>query len=435
MWRPWCDDSAAEIEEDNDFKNKRVHLPRKAKELVLNVYNTLQEDGDKYPLKKTAHLTKVPITTVQKIIKNGVYVRKTRKDTGQRRTLFDFDLDVIRRTVYSMYEENILPTLKTVHQRLNDNNTGVNCSISTLRNALKSMGFTYKKVDKRRVLMESYRLRQWRHKYLLTIKKFREEQRPITYLDETWYDTYETESKGWTNGSEQCTVSVPASRGKRLIILNAGSENGWVDNCSFLSAKNIRHCNVDYHDNMNAEVFEKWFTEKLLPNLPANNVIVMDNASYHSRQINKVPTQNNTKAEIIEYLYKNDIYFEESYNKAQLLEVVKSKPVDKIYYCDTAAENLGHSVLRLPPYYCIFNPIELIWSQLKNGIRKHNTAPTVSHKVIETINSEINKITAENWKNCVRHVIEIENQYQFVNNSTSELIITVNTGEIGRAHV
>ena len=38
---------------------------------------------------------------------------------------------------------------------------------------------------------------------------------------------------------------------------------------------------ADYHQEMNAENFERWFKEKLLPALPANCLIVMDNASYH----------------------------------------------------------------------------------------------------------------------------------------------------------
>ena len=32
---------------------------------------------------------------------------------------------------------------------------------------------------------------------------------------------------------------------------------------------------------MNATNFENWFQEKLLPALPANILIMMDNASYH----------------------------------------------------------------------------------------------------------------------------------------------------------
>ena len=41
---------------------------------------------------------------------------------------------------------------------------------------------------------------------------------------------------------------------------------------------------TDCHEEMNAKVFEEWF-QKVLQLLPDNAVIVMDNASYHSRKV------------------------------------------------------------------------------------------------------------------------------------------------------
>ena len=37
----------------------------------------------------------------------------------------------------------------------------------------------------------------------------------------------------------------------------------------------------DYHGQMNADQFQKWFSKMLLPNIPPNSIIIMDNASYH----------------------------------------------------------------------------------------------------------------------------------------------------------
>ena len=30
----------------------------------------------------------------------------------------------------------------------------------------------------------------------------------------------------------------------------------------------------------------------------------------------------------------------------------------------------GYSVLRLTPYHCVFNPIEMVWSKLKHHARR-----------------------------------------------------------------
>ena len=51
----------------------------------------------------------------------------------------------------------------------------------------------------------------------------------------------------------------------------------------------------DYHDEMTADHFEEWFATKLLPNVPANSLIIMDNATYHSRRSDPVPVKSRTK--------------------------------------------------------------------------------------------------------------------------------------------
>lgn len=47
----------------------------------------------------------------------------------------------------------------------------------------------------------------------------------------------------------------------------------------------------DYHEAMSHESFREWFDDKLLPNIPEKPVTVMDNAPYHSKVLNKAPTQ------------------------------------------------------------------------------------------------------------------------------------------------
>ena len=153
-----------------------------------------------------------------------------------------------------------------------------------MKNFIRKLAFHYTKLDKRHALKESQRISEWRYKYLQQIKRFRDENRSIVNLEETWYYSLDTVNKGWVDQSNNCFLNVPASRGCRIIILHAGSTEGWIDNCLYSSAKNIKDAKVDYHDQMTGEVFYTWFSYNLLPNLPPNSVIVMDNASYHSVQ-------------------------------------------------------------------------------------------------------------------------------------------------------
>ncbi|KAJ3663543.1 hypothetical protein Zmor_007796 [Zophobas morio] len=112
------------------------------------------------------------------------------------------------------------------------------------------------------------------------------------------------------------------------------------------------------------------------------------------------------------FLTEHDLYFEENYTKTQLLEVLHTRKFEKQYKIDAIARDRGFRVIRLPPYHCIFNPIELIWSQMKNNIRRNNTAPKFSSATIGIIREEASKITAEMWANCVRHSTKEEDQYR-----------------------
>lgn len=64
------------------------------------------------------------------------------------------------------------------------------------------------------------------------------------------------QKRGWVDNSEKCVMETPPSRGKRIIVLNAGTKDGWVPGCLLLSVKNIKSTAADYHQDMNHELFE-----------------------------------------------------------------------------------------------------------------------------------------------------------------------------------
>lgn len=348
--------------------------------------------------------------------------RKIRKDRGNLKILKPEHTQLVRQSIYHMYSQNEVPTLRNVLDIIR-NEYSINSSPETLRKFLLSIGFNFKLINKRAKIMESQRIRSWRIKYLENIKLYREEGKSIYYLDETWYDTHDFVKRGWVD--DNCVLDVPPSRGKRLLILHCGSADGWVDNALLLSAKNIKDCSLDYHQDMTADLFENWFEFTLIPQLPPGSVIVLDNASYHSRLKDKVPTSANNKEEIKDFLTKQELYFEDFYTKKQLLEVLKTKTFPKSYVIEHLAEKFGHTILRLPPYHCIFNPIELIWAQLKQKIRKNNK--NLKFEIIPLIKDQVNLISPEHWKNSVKHCIEQENQYRKFWNNVQPLIINLDS--------
>lgn len=138
----------------------------------------------------------------------------------------------------------------------------------------------------------------WRRMYLDNIKQYREEGRHVYFLDETWVNAGDCTSKTWVDTTITCHrdaflkglstgTNNPSGKGKRLIVLHIGSEDGFLSGglLCFKSKKN----SSDYHDEMNGYTFCEWM-EGVLPRLQPKSVIVMDNASYHSVKIDKAPT-------------------------------------------------------------------------------------------------------------------------------------------------
>ncbi|MEB3702284.1 IS630 family transposase [Candidatus Bealeia paramacronuclearis] len=80
-----------------------------------------------------------------------------------------------------------------------------------------------------------------------------------------------------------------------------------------------------FSTNINTEIFTAWVTQDLLPKLPPNTVIVMDNAAFHKNQ----------------HMQEN-------------------------------IRNAGHILEYLPPYSLDLNPIEHKWAQSKSIRKRHH---------------------------------------------------------------
>lgn len=191
-------------------------------------------------------------------------------------------------------------------------------------------------------------------------------------------------------------------KGKRLIICHIGSEDGFLPDAlwAFESKKT-----GDYHEEMDGVSFENWFS-KILPNLEENSVVVLDNASYHTRKLEKIPTMATRKAGIQEWLTSKNIDFDETMVKAELLQIVKEhKNKYNLNIIDEMAKKQNKTILRLPPYHCELNPIELIWADVKQYVAVKNKTFKFSD-VKNIFHEAIQRITPDKWKKCIQHVEE-----------------------------
>ena len=73
-----------------------------------------------------------------------------------------------------------------------------------------------------------------------------------------------------------------------------------------------------------------------------------------------------------DWLTAHGIEFPEHALKRELYALIKVSNFTPKYAVDEMAKVAGHEVVRLPPYHCELNPIELAWSQVKQYIKENS---------------------------------------------------------------
>jgi transposase len=265
-------------------------------------------------------------------------------------------------------------TLSSLSDLIRSNDPSSDFHQATLARTLDRWGFEFGKGKRSQHLKEKDEIIALRQKYLRRIRANRGKNglpiRPEIYLDESYVNKNHSNDFIWYSGEDGAWVQKPTGKGERLIIVNAISSKGWVNNAKLVFQ--AKRKTGDYHGQMNMELFQKWFTEKLLPNIPGNSLIVMDNASYHNTlSACSPPTPTCAKTRIWNWLIENQIPCDENSLKAELIVALKKIAPLPVYEIDEMAKKQGHEILRTPPYHPELQPIELCWGVVKNHIARN----------------------------------------------------------------
>lgn len=155
----------------------------------------------------------------------------------------------------------------------------------------------------------------------------------VVYIDETGLAQFLSRPFAWSPRGVEVRGRICGRKFARLGIV-AGQMAGRIV------------APLEYSGCMDSALFEQWFAEVLLPEVPVGKVIVMDNAAFH--------------------------------RKARLREL---------------AEAACRRLVFLPPYSPDFNPIEHFWSWLKRAVAD----------CLRTVSSLQGAITAAFRKWATRH--------------------------------
>lgn len=161
----------------------------------------------------------------------------------------------------------------------------------------------------------------------------------LVFLDECGFALNLYRLYGWAPKGERCVAQVPFNKGKNRSVLGAyGFPRPENPTGLWAIAQRL--------GAWTGETFEEFVGHSLLPQLPAGSVLVMDNARIHHRQT--------------------------------LQELVAAA---------------GCRILYLPPYSPDLNPIELLWSWLKDNVR--HRAPRTDELRQAAIENAANLVPAD----------------------------------------
>ncbi len=184
---------------------------------------------------------------------------------------------IVRKYIRSQNLKGQHVSVELVLQHLLAINRDYNFPTTTLWRALNRWGFTYGIGKRRSALKERDYVILARRRYLRQKRLNRNSDgsfiRAEVYLDETFINKNHSNQFTWYLDEDGPDVNKPSGKGERLIIVNAITLDGWVDKAQLIFEAKKK--TGDYHGQMNWENFSKWFIEQLLPNIPANSIIIM----------------------------------------------------------------------------------------------------------------------------------------------------------------
>lgn len=85
------------------------------------------------------------------------------------------------------------------------------------------------------------------------------------------------------------------------------------------------------------------------------------------------------------------------------------------------AKRDNKTVLRLPPYHCELNPIELVWSMVKGYIKANNTT-FKPEDVKHLLHKGLDRVKKEDWISFINHVKEEEVKFWNIDFIFDELV-------------
>ncbi|KAF8373343.1 hypothetical protein PRIPAC_79772 [Pristionchus pacificus] len=393
------------IPDPTDSASRKTHIAHcaKTRAFILRAHEFFKENNiaDMTPKFLSAMLS-IHQDTVHRVISDSTTVvplnrfppcgppplKRTKKAVQERikGRFSEETIQQLRRFVHVQYfAQYKRVTLKKICDRsdewIDPKDKDISMSPSILRLLLHAINFSWVKLLYRsNIYMNDYYCRVQSH-FLRTMMAIREEGNHLIWsVDEPWVHKGMRPGHGWQDmeaakapltfikNGMTAGNSRQWEKGERLVIVACLSEGGF--RCPVIWRTGKKDDGGDYHKEMDSKlkgVFKELVAEADEKNLKP--ILLMDNASYHSRVIDKMPTQSDRKAVMADWLKAHDMQCPDGWKKRDMVEALKKlnrKDYNK-YVVDTMGEQYGVQVVRTPPYMAEYAPIEFGWSAMKRA--------------------------------------------------------------------
>jgi len=243
--------------------------------MIINLYKTKkQQQPDKKYKELMASLSKeTGMRTVTNTISEYKKTGEVKSPYKQKFHLTihdkidDYDKK-IRQKMYAFWFRHKIPILKKIVQVIKDDPYLPDILRTSLQRILKELlNFEFPQRNWNSALTEKGDLVLWRQKYIQD-RRYQSEGRTIYFLDETWVNADECNSKVWIDTSVKSHKDTflkglstgpkhPSCKGKHLIVVHIGSADSFVEGGLLCFESKIN--TADYHDEMNGDTFYDWF--------------------------------------------------------------------------------------------------------------------------------------------------------------------------------
>ncbi|XP_037808318.1 uncharacterized protein LOC119601452 [Lucilia sericata] len=333
------EESVSEISISNRHRRSRGkynNISSDKKDILIKFY----EEGK--TITESAEIAGINKNTATSIInryKKDGYVA-VKKRGGRRHSKLNTE---ILNKIEEIIERNSSITLKGIREKILEIHN-VDLSTTSIHNALKTLRITLKTATINIDRINCDTTIQRRIPYALNFAQNAPDIREkIIFIDESGFNYHLRRNKARSRVNTAAHVIVPTVRGRNVSLIAAMNIHG------------VLHKKIVANSSVNTDIFTH-FLEELFNNLVESNItgawLILDNAQIHKTQIVK----------------------------------------DKI-------AEFGHTLVFLPPYSPMLNPIEKVFSKTKLCARNLLADPDINMDLVAIIKKSVESVTPSDCNN------------------------------------